>query len=133
MMAFYDTHAHLDYPDYAQDLSQVIGRAQDCGITKIVSIGTDLVSSRRAIQLAEQFANVFAVVGWHPNEALAAPDDWRTALRELAKHPKVVAVGETGLDYYRLPSGKDGGTDEQDANFKRKQAQLFVQHLEVAA
>src|SRR6266700_6717080 len=133
MIVFYDTHAHLDYPDYRQDLPQVIGHARACGITKIISIGTDLASSERAIKLAEQFADVFAVVGWHPNEALAAPEDLRPALRELAKHPKVVALGETGLDYYRLPSREKGGTVEEDASCKRKQSQMFVQHLEVAA
>ncbi|MSU58840.1 MAG: TatD family deoxyribonuclease [Pedosphaera sp.] len=104
---FYDTHAHLDYPDFAKDFPDVLARAQAAGITKINSIGTDLESSQRAIALAEKHAEVFAVVGWHPNDALAAPDDLRPALRELAKHPKVVAIGETGLDYYRLPTSQN--------------------------
>src|ERR1035441_10336945 len=103
MAIFYDTHAHLDYPDYAKDLSEVIARAQAAGITKIISIGTDLESSARAIKLAERFAGVFAAVGWHPSNAHEAPDDIRESLRELVKHPKVVAIGETGLDYHRLP------------------------------
>lgn len=133
MADFFDTHAHLDFPDFAGDLPQIIERANAAGITRIISIGTDLVSSGRAIQLSEQFECVYAVVGWHPNDAWAASDDLRPALRELAKHPKVVAIGETGLDYYRLPSGKEGGTVEQDETFKRKQAQIFQQQLEVAA
>lgn len=133
MPAFYDTHAHLDYPDFADELPLVIERAQAAGIKRIISIGTDLESSARAIQLSERFECVFAVVGWHPNDALAAPDDLRPALRELAKHPKVVAIGETGLDYFRLPSQKEGGTPEQDEVFKRKQARIFEQQLEVAA
>src|SRR5438132_358638 len=103
MPVFYDTHAHLDYPDFAADLPQVLERAQASGIAKIISIGTDLESSQRAIKLAERFPNVFAVIGWHPSEVLRAPDDLRPALRELARHPKVVALGETGLDYHRLP------------------------------
>src|SRR5580692_3030781 len=103
MATFFDTHAHLDYPDYAADLGEVIARAQTAGISKIISIGTSLESSRRAIRLAEQFPNVFAVIGWHPTEAATAPDDLRPALRELAQHPKVIAIGETGLDYHRLP------------------------------
>ena len=69
MAIFYDTHAHLDYPDYAKDLTEVIARAQAAGITKIISIGTDLESSARAIKLAEHFACVFAAVGWHPSNA----------------------------------------------------------------
>jgi len=133
MPAFYDTHAHLDYPDFAGEVPQLIERAQAAGITRIISIGTDVGSSRRAIALAEQFQNVFAVVGWHPSDVLQAPPDVRPELRELAKRPKVVALGETGLDYHRLPSSKPGGTAEQDAEYKQKQAELFRQHLELAA
>ena len=133
MAIFYDTHAHLDCPDFAAELEQVVARAQSAGIAKIISIGTDAASSRRAIQLAEKFSCVYAVAGWHPSDALAAPDDIRGELRELARHPKVVALGETGLDYYRLPSQKPGGSAADDERYKRKQASLFQQHLEVAA
>lgn len=134
MAIFYDTHAHLDYPDYAGDIQQVIERATSAGITKVISIGTDLESSRRAIRLAEQFPQVFAAVGWHPTNANEAPEDLRSALRELAKHPKVVAIGETGLDYYRLPSTQEQkGTPEDDERYKRRQADIFQQQLEVAA
>src|SRR5882724_4501039 len=129
MTIFFDTHAHLDYPDYAPDLTEVIARAHDAGISKIISIGTSLDSSERAIRLAEKFQNVFAAVGWHPTEALNAPDDLRPALREFAKHPKVVAIGETGLDYHHLPSEKNGGASvpasRLDADYKQKQAEIF--------
>ncbi|MEK7707110.1 MAG: TatD family hydrolase, partial [Verrucomicrobiota bacterium] len=101
MPIFFDTHAHLDYPDFESDLPEVVERAQTAGIAKIISIGTDFDSSARAIKLAERFACVYAVVGWHPSHVTAAPADVRPALRELAKHPKVVAIGETGLDYHR--------------------------------
>ena len=133
MPMFYDTHAHLDYSDFAAELPQVVARAEAAGIARIICVGTDLDSSRRAIQLAEQFPNVFAVVGWHPSEAAQAPDDLRPHLRELARHPRVVALGETGLDYYRLPSRKPGFTTADDEPIKRKQAALFRQHLELAA
>lgn len=139
MHVFYDTHAHLDYPDFATELPQVVARAGAAGIAKIVCIGTDLESSERAIKLAQEFANVFAVIGWHPSNVMEAPDDLRPALRELARHPKVAALGETGMDYYRLPStqkAKDGSTvagPEDDQRYKAKQAALFAQHLEVAA
>jgi TatD DNase family protein len=135
MATFYDTHAHLDYPDFAPELPQVVARAEAAGIAKIICIGTDLESSRRAIQLSEQFPNLFAVVGWHPSNVMEAPDDLRMSLRELAKHPKVAALGETGLDYHRLPSmDKDvPGRSEDDERYKAKQASLFRQHLEVAA
>jgi len=132
---FFDTHAHLDYPDFAQELPQVIERAQCAGINRIISIGTDIESSQRAVKLSEQFTNVFAVVGWHPSYAANAPADLRPALRELGKKPKVVALGETGLDYHRLPSKgrKPADLEEQDAVYKTKQAQVFTQHLEVAS
>jgi TatD DNase family protein len=132
MAEFYDTHAHLDYPEFADELPQLLERATAAGITRLISIGTDLESSSRAVALAEKFPSVFAVVGWHPNDAVRAPKDFRTELRTLAKHPKVVAIGETGLDYYRLPSGS-GGTAAEDAHLKARQAEAFQQQLEVAA
>jgi TatD DNase family protein len=132
-MSFFDTHAHLDFPDFADDLPEVIERARASGITKIISIGTDLASSNSAVQLSERFANVYAAVGWHPGHASEAPADIRPALRDLAKHPKVVAIGETGLDYYRLPCKKPGFTTADDEQYKRKQIDVFRQQLEVAA
>ena len=133
MTTFYDTHAHLDDPDFAPDLTQVIERALAAGITKIICIGTDLESSRRAIQLAEGFPGVYAVVGWHPSHADEAPADFRGALRELAAHRRVVGLGETGLDYHRLPSQNPENKGGDDERCKRRQAELFRQHLEVAS
>ena len=131
MAMFYDTHAHLDYPDYEKDLPEVIARAQSAGIVKMISIGTSLSSSERALRLAEKFPPVYAAVGWHPSEAMKAPSDLRPALREFARHPKVVAIGEIGLDYHHLPSSQ-GGTAEDDDRYKQKQSQIFQQQLEVA-
>lgn len=133
MAIFYDTHSHLGYPEFSADLQQVIERAQAAGITKIISIGIDWVSSKRAIQLAEQFSSVYAVVGWHPTCAMEAPEDLRPELRKLASHPKVVAIGETGLDFFRMPSQQPGGTPQDDERYKRKQAEIFEQQMEVAA
>ncbi len=124
---FYDTHAHLDFPDFAPDLPDIIARAQAAGIAKIISIGTDLESSRRALAIAERFPAVFAAVGWHPAHAAGAPPDLRPALRQLAVHPKVVAIGEIGLDYHRPPP--DPGSL---APYKTKQAEIFRQQMEVA-
>ena len=133
MVTFYDTHAHLDYPELALEVGDILQRARAAGITRMLSIGTDLESSRRAIALAEKHSNVYAVVGWHPSEVMTAPADFRPALRELVKHPRVAAIGETGLDYYRLPSATHNATPEEDADYKARQAVLFAQHLEVAA
>jgi len=133
MAVFFDTHAHLDYPDFAADFPPMLERAQAAGIVKIISIGTDLESSARAIKLAEQHPALYAVAGWHPSHAPEAPEDLRPALRELARHPKVVALGETGLDYYRLPSSQGQGNAADDQQYKERQQTIFQQHLEVAA
>jgi TatD DNase family protein len=125
---FYDTHAHLDFPDFAGDLPEVIARAQAAGISKIICIGTDLESSRRSVAIAERFPAVFAAVGWHPSHAGQAPADIRAALREMAVHPKVVAIGEIGLDYHRPPP-----VAGDVAAYKTKQAEVFRQQMEVAA
>ena len=132
MPEFYDTHAHLDFPDFREEVDEVVQRAADAGISRIVTIGTELESSRRAIDLAKRFDGVFAAVGWHPNDCLSAPDDVRGELEGLAKAAKVVAIGEIGIDHYRLPSTR-GGSAADDEAFKARQVSLFQQQLEVAA
>jgi TatD DNase family protein len=109
-----DTHAHLDYPDFAQDLEAVIARASEAGVTRIISIGTGIESSRRAVALAERFPNVYAVVGIHPTNVTEEGLDFLPALRELAQHPKVVAIGETGIDYHHLPEELKSLTPQTD-------------------
>src|SRR6266487_7007014 len=99
-----ETHAHLVYPDFAPDFDDVLRRANEAGVTRILTIGTSIASSQRAIELAEKYSNVFAVIGVHPTYAEEAGDDVIAPLRELAKSPRVVAIGETGLDYHSLPS-----------------------------
>jgi TatD DNase family protein len=130
MVIFYDTHAHLGFPDFAEDLPEVVARAQAAGIARIITIGTDLESSRRAIEIAEKFPCVFAAIGWHPTHVLQAPEDIRPDLTQLAQHPKVVAIGETGLDYHRRP--KEAESDAAFSDYKRKQAAIFRQQIEVA-
>jgi len=151
-MTIVETHAHLDYPDFAPDFDDVLRRANEAGVTRIITIGTSIESSRRAIELAEKYPNIFAVIGVHPTYAGETPDDVMTPLRELAKSPRVVALGESGLDYHSLPSreaAKDkkvqvfanalqGETEEQidasiaDGAYKSKQAMLFEQQLDLA-
>ena len=128
---FFDTHAHLDDPVFAADLPPVLERANAAGITRIISIGTDLESSAAAVALTEKYPGVFAAVGWHPGQAMDAPEDIRDALRTLARQPKVVAIGEIGLDYYRLPTAEVAKPGEVEG-IKRKQAAIFRQQLEVA-
>src|SRR5260221_3171632 len=125
-----DTHAHLDYPDYDPDRAEVISRATEAGVTEIISIGTRLDSSARAVELAENFPNIWATVGIHPGEVegtpFLAPDDAVEHLRRLAQSTRVVAIGEIGLDYHRLPENPA----EAEAN-KRQQPRFFRQQLEL--
>ncbi len=131
-MMFYDTHAHLDFQDFAADLSAVLDRAHQAQVTRIVTVGTDFESSEHAVALADRYQSVFAVVGWHPGLAMAAPEDVRPLLSRLARHPKVVAIGETGLDYHRMGAGAPGSESANQREME-KQRQLFVQQLELAA
>src|ERR1051325_8912161 len=89
-----ETHAHLDYPDFANDFDDILRRATEAGVTRIVTIGTSVESSERAVALAEKYPNIYAVIGVHPSYAEEAEDDVITPLRELAKNPRVVALGE---------------------------------------
>lgn len=102
-----DTHAHLDFSKFDGDRPAVIERARAAGVDVIVNVGTDLASSRRAVDLAEQYECVYAAVGVHPHDAKRLDGAMLAQLRELAQNPKVVAVGEIGLDYYRDLSPRD--------------------------
>lgn len=95
-----DTHAHLHLQHFDEDRDAVIRRAVDAGVTKIITIGTEVASSRQAIALAEKYESVFAAVGIHPTDCGNAVDADFEEIRKLAQHPRVVAIGEIGLDYY---------------------------------
>jgi TatD DNase family protein len=118
---FVDTHCHLDFDTFENDRQTVLERAQDSGIVKILNPGIDIVSSREAVSLAEKHAAVYAAVGIHPNDALSWNTNSVRELEELAKHPKVVAMGEIGLDYYRERAPHE------------LQQKIFIQQLTLAA
>jgi TatD DNase family protein len=100
-MGLIDSHAHLDFPQFNQDRDLVIARARDAGLVGILNVGTDLPSSWAAVELAEQYDFIHAAVGVHPHDAQTVTSDVLDELRTLAGYPKVVAIGEIGLDYYR--------------------------------
>ncbi len=100
-MRLIDTHAHLHMAQFDHDRDIVLQRAAEAGVMRIVEIGYDLPSSRAALALAEQYAHIYAVVGIQPNHAHEAPAGWLDEVHTLALHPKAVAIGEIGLDYYR--------------------------------
>ena len=114
-----DTHAHMDDERFEKDLAEVLRRAAEAGVERIVTIGTTVEGSRKALELAEQFPLVWASVGIHPNESAAAKEGDLAAIEELAEHPKVVAVGETGFDFFR-----DRSSRETQENFFRLQIEL---------
>ena len=96
-----DTHCHLDFPEFDDDRDRVVAAARAAGVAAVITIGTDLPSSRRAVELAERYPEVFAAVGIHPHSAAEATPAALAELRRLARHPRVLAIGEIGLDYYR--------------------------------
>ncbi len=114
-----DTHAHLDALD--DEPADVVARARDAGVTRILTVGTDVAGSRRALELADAHDGVFAVIGIHPHDASNATAADVAEIRELLAHPKAVAAGEMGLDWFRDYAPRD------------RQLWLFDAMLEVAA
>ena len=102
-----DSHAHLNLNRFNQDREAVIERARKAGLVAIVNIGTDLASSRATVKLAGKHDFIYAAVGVHPHDAKTVTQAVLDELRTLAHHPKVVAIGEIGLDYYRDLSPRD--------------------------
>jgi TatD DNase family protein len=113
-----DTHAHLTS---LEDTDEAIRRASEAGVARILTVGTNVDDCRRALALAERHEGVFAILGIHPHDAGTVTADDLAALRELLAHPKAVAVGETGLDWYRDYAPEDA------------QRRLFAAELELAA
>ncbi|WP_210367674.1 TatD family hydrolase [Bacillus sp. REN3] len=103
----FDTHVHLNAEQYNDDLEEVIDRAKAEGVTNMVVVGFDQETIEKAIELAEKYEFIYASVGWHPVDAIDMTADHLEWLRELAGHPKVVALGEMGLDYHWDKSPKE--------------------------
>jgi len=132
-----DTHAHLDFPEFDKDREQVISRAFDNGVKKIINIGVDLERSRKSIEIAEKHDGIFASVGIHPDffskfaegstfgNRKVEPSFFEE-LKKMAKHKKVVAIGETGLDYFSRT--KEPISEKQ----KEKQKKGFLAQIEIA-
>ena len=97
----FDTHAHLEWSDFDLDRHEVIRRAVDRGVKGIVNVGYSLDSSRKALELARSNPSIYAAVGIHPHEAYSVDPEALESLGNLSRDPKVVAIGEIGLDYYR--------------------------------
>lgn len=130
-MRLFDTHAHLSYDDLASQIDSVLSRAAAAGVAQILAVGTNVESSRKCIALAEKYTQVYASVGIHPNDCAGLADDEFGKIAELADHPRVIAIGETGLDCY----WKDAPLEIQRDFFRRHIAlsremqKPFIVHL----
>ena len=120
MNLIFDTHAHYDDEAFDADREALLASMPENGVGLIVDPGCDLDTSRRAVEIAEQYPHVYAAVGWHPEEADSWTDSSLAHIRALAAQPKVCAIGEIGLDYY------------WDASTKAKQERMFRAQLELA-
>lgn len=119
-----EVHCHLNFKAFNDDYDEVIKRAEDAGVEKIINVGTKIDSSQRAVELAEKYDNLYAVVGVHPHHADKLESGWEQQLEELAKHPKVLAIGEIGMDYYSYQS--NGIVDP------KLQKKVFIAQVELA-
>lgn len=116
-----DTHAHIQFDTYDSNREEILKRAAEAGVEYVICPGIDLDSSLQAIHLAEEYEMVFATVGVHPHDCEGLPDDWLSRLEDMAGHPRVVAIGEIGLDYFKEYTPRD------------TQRRAFQQQLELAA
>ena len=152
MAVLTDTHAHLDFPEFDRQIDAVIARAREAGVHRIITIGIGRESCRKSIALAEKYDHVFAVVGLHPCNVLdPGAMEFLEELPALARHPKVLAIGETGMDYHHLPSRELAGRKEEsvftalqagtaegmqaeiaDGAMKAAQAEAFKAQLDLA-
>ena len=101
-----DTHSHIYYDQYEDDLPKVINDAEDSEIKRIVCVGTDIETSYQSIEIANKYDNVFCTVGCHPHEASKMKNGYLNTIEDMCKHDKVIAIGETGLDYFYNHSSK---------------------------
>ena len=115
-----DTHCHLSLGDSDEPVEAIVGRAEAAGVTALVTVGVDLASSAEAVQVASAFDHVWAVVGIHPHNAIEATEHVLGRLESVARHPQVVGIGETGLDYFR------------DHSPRVRQAESFREHIRLA-
>lgn len=119
-----DIHCHLNFPQFEKDIDEVIKRATDAGVEKIVNVGTSIKESEKVIGLSEKYDNLYAIVGVHPHDADKLEEGWIEKLENLAKKTKVIGIGEIGLDYFQHKVGNVNHEIQKDV-FK-KQIELSI-------
>ena len=115
-----DTHSHIYYDKYNNDFNEVLDRANDRGVKKIICVGTDLESSIKSLEISNKYENIYCAIGYHPHESSKAEKGYLNEIEKMSKENKVVAIGETGLDYYYNYS---------DSNTQKKR---FIEQIELA-
>lgn len=125
-----DTHAHLTFKVFDSTLPTLIEEAYHAGITKIITVGIDEESSKKGIDLAQKYHNIYCSVGWHPSTVSNVEDsNWLENLYNIASSPKVVAIGEIGLDYHRIEEITDRKLQER---LVKMQQEFFIKQVELA-
>lgn len=121
-----DVHCHLNFHSFKDDYDQVIKNAFEAGVTTIINTGTQLDSSQESVNLAQQYENLYAIVGIHPHhtDKIELENDWVEKLEQIARQPKVVGIGECGLDYFSYKS--NGIVDP------KKQQEVFLAQIKLA-
>lgn len=106
-MKLTDTHAHLHFHQFEKDLDQVLQKLDSHNFSFVINVGIDIEDSKKALSLSEKHDKIYCSVGVHPHEASNVPENFLQAFEELIEYKKVVAIGECGLDYYRMLSSKE--------------------------
>ena len=119
-----DVHCHLNFHSFEKDYDEVIKQAFEAGVTKIINVGTKIDSSKKAVELAQKYENLYAIVGIHPHHADKLEQGWFEKLETLAKKPKIVGIGEIGMDYFRYKSN--------DIVDPKLQKEVFIKQIELA-
>ena len=119
-MEYIDSHCHINDKQFNEDLEDVVKNAIDLGVTQLICVGTDIKTSEKAIEISEKFPQVFATCGVHPHDSEKAEKRYVNILEELSSHPKVVAIGEMGLDYF------------YDFSDRKIQKKIFRDQIELA-
>lgn len=129
-----DTHAHLTFPEFEADVAETVARAKTIGVDKIINIGTDVGHTQKAIELAEKFDGLFASVGVHPHETASFSEKLLEKMEDFARNQKVVAIGETGLDFYRnyAPAEAQHRAFEAQVELARRTKKTLVMHIRAA-
>src|SRR3989344_3839518 len=119
-----DVHCHLNFRSFEKDYDEVIKNAFNDGVTKIINVGTKIDSSKKAIEFSEKYKNLYAIIGVHPHHADKLGENWLEELEALSKNPRVVGIGECGMDFYSYKSN--------DVVDPKLQEEVFIKQIELA-